>query len=197
MPKLLDITLSENKKIYTSRELANMGVSYYARNKLISDGRLMHVASGVYENTEYTGPESDFYYASAVVPSGVICLMSAAVYYGLSHYRPDVVDIAIERDHKAGRISEWPPMNLVYFSEKRMKLGVVSVQEGENYFRIFDPEKTVVDILFYRNKIGIEETREILTGYLNKENRNLNLLHSYAEQLRCAKVLDTYLEVLV
>ena len=34
-------------------------------------------------------------------------------------------------------------------------------------------EKTVVDILYYRNKIGIEETREILKNYLSRTDRNL------------------------
>jgi hypothetical protein len=58
-------------------------------------------------------------------------------------------------------------------------------------------EKTVVDILFYRNKIGIEETKEVLTNYLGKKERNLNKLHRYAKILRCEKILSTYLEVLV
>ena len=47
------------------------------------------------------------------------------------------------------------------------------------------------------NKIGIEETREILKNYLSRPDRNLNTLYRYAAQLNCAKILNTYLEVLL
>ena len=58
-------------------------------------------------------------------------------------------------------------------------------------------EKTVADILFYRNKVGIEETKEVLVNYLARKERNLNKLHRYAKELRCEKILSTYLEVLL
>ena len=63
--------------------------------------------------------------------------------------------------------------------------------------RIYDIEKTVVDIVFYREKIGIEETKEVLTTYLNRSDRNLNRLIRYAELLKCGDVMKKYLEVLV
>ena len=40
------------------------------------------------------------------------------------------------------------------------------MQEGKNQFKIYDIEKTVVDIVFFREKIGIEETKEVLVNYL-------------------------------
>ena len=78
-----------------------------------------------------------------------------------------------------------------------MSLGVVKVCDGVNCFRIFDIEKTVVDIIYYRNKIGIEETREILKNYLKRKDRNVDKLYDYAKGLRCEKVVRTYLEMLL
>jgi hypothetical protein len=54
-----------------------------------------------------------------------------------------------------------------------------------------------VDIVFYREKIGIEETKEVLTTYLHRSDRNLNRLIRYAELLKCGDVMKQYLEVLV
>ena len=62
---------------------------------------------------------------------------------------------------------------------------------------MYDVEKTVVDVLYYRNKIGIEETKEILKNYLNRNDRDLVRLHRYAQELGCGKILRTYLEVLL
>lgn len=47
------------------------------------------------------------------------------------------------------------------------------------------------------NKVGIEETKEILTNYLARQDRNINKLYRYAEKLSCLKILKIYLEVLV
>lgn len=71
------------------------------------------------------------------------------------------------------------------------------MNEGENAFRIYDIEKTVVDVVYYREKVGLEETKEILVTYLRREDRNLNRLIRYARSLKCADVMEKYLEVLV
>lgn len=191
------IAISNKKRLYTTTELKGLGATYYAIKKLVDADKLVKLSSSVYETTEYNGEESDLYYAQAYVPEGVICLMSAAVFYGLSTYRPDTVDVAIERDHKAPSFPEWPSIHVVMFSKERYETGIDEIVEDDNTFRIYDIEKTVIDILFYRNKVGIEETKEILTNYLSREDRNLNKLHRYAKRLRCEKVLSTYLEVLI
>ena len=78
-----------------------------------------------------------------------------------------------------------------------MEIGVTEVRDGDNIFHIFDIEKTVVDIIYYRNKIGIEEMSEILRNYIKREDRQIDRLYDYAKRLRCEKILRTYLEVLL
>lgn len=96
------------------------------------------------------------------MPDGVICLMSAARYYGLTDYLPDAVDVAITRKKKVSTLPDWPEIRLYYFNPDRMKIGAWEIWNGENSIHIFSVEKTVVDIIYYWNKIGIEETSEIL-----------------------------------
>ena len=86
---------------------------------------------------------------------------------------------------------------MFYFDPKRISTGVVEVTEGGDSFRIFDIEKTVVDIIYYRNKIGIEETSEILHNYLRRQDRRIDRLYTYAKMLRCESIVRTYLEVLI
>lgn len=139
----------------------------------------------------------DFFSAEAYVPDGVICLMSAARYYELTNFLPDVVDVAIERKKKANTLPAWPEIKIFYFDDSRMNIGVTEVCEGDNRFHIFDIEKTVVDVIYYRNKIGIEETSEVLKNYLKRKDRKIDRLYAYAKRLRCEKVVRTYLEVLI
>ena len=88
-------------------------------------------------------------------------------------------------------------MNVHYFTDERYEQGITKVVEDKNEFQIYDIEKTVVDIVYYREKVGIEETKEILVTYLQRRDRNLNRLLKYAELLKCGKIMKQYLEVLV
>lgn len=188
---------AENKKFITTSELKDLGYSYYKIGKLEEQGILSRVNRSTYENLTYTGDENDFFSAEAFVPNGVICLMSAARYYELTNFLPDAVDVAIERKKKVKTLPEWPVIRLFYFDPSRMDLGVTEVRDGDNCFHIFDIEKTVVDIIYYRNKIGIEETAEVLRNYLKRRDRQIDRLYAYAKRLRCEKIVRTYLEVLV
>lgn len=186
-----------DKMIFSTAELKKYGFTPYRIRQLVASGMLKKLNKKYYENTAYTGDETDFLYAYAYVPDGVICLMSAAVYYNLSTYIPDAVDIAIERKAKVSTLPDSPELNINYYTADRFHTGILDVQEGKNHFRIYDIEKTVVDIVYYREKIGIAETKEILVNYLRLNNRNLNQLIRYAEKLKCSEELKTYLEVLV
>ena len=192
-----ELRLPEDQMIFSVDELKTAGFSHYKINQLVADGTLLKLNKKYYENTSYQGEESDFYYVPAYAPKGVVCLMSAASYYNLTTYRPDSIDVAIQRKAKISTMPEWPALSVYYYADDRFEMGIETVQEGKNQFKIYDIEKTVVDIVFFREKIGIEETKEILVNYLRRKDRNLNRLLRYAEMLKCGEVMKTYLEVLV
>lgn len=192
-----EVIIPDDQMIFSMQELKDKGFSYYKINQMVDQGILIKLNKRFYENTNFRGEESDFYYAYAFVPDGVVCLLSAAVYYNLSTYRTDAIDVAIPRKSRVSTLPEWPELNVCYFTDDRFDIGIETVKDGNNQFRIYDIEKTVVDIVYYREKIGIEETKEVLTTYLHRRDRNLNRLIRYAEMLKCGDVMKNYLEVLV
>lgn len=187
----------DDQKFFSVQDLKNKGLSQYKIRNLVNEGKLIKLNKSYYENADYSGEESDFYYVSAYAPKGVVCLLSAAVYYHLTTFIPDAVEVAIPRKAKISTIPAWPPMKIHYYTDDRYKLGTLTVREDKNEFRIYDIEKTVVDIVFYREKVGIEETREILINYLKRKERDLNRLLKYAELMKCDKVLRHYLEMFI
>lgn len=187
----------EDQMIISIDELKTAGFSHYKINQLVEKGTLLKLNRKYYENTGYQGEESDFFYVPAYTSKGVVCLMSAASYYNLTTCRPDSIDVAIQRKGKISTMPDWPVLTVHYYADDRFEMGVETVQKGRNQFKIYDIEKTVVDIVFFRETVGIEETKEILIQYLRKKDRNLNRLLRYAELLKCGAVMKTYLEVLV
>lgn len=69
-------------------------------------------------------------------------------------------------------------MKIHYFADERYQLGKIIIKN-------------------YKEKVGIEETKEILLSYLQRRDRNLNRLLKYAKKMKCEKIIRQYLEVLV
>ena len=193
----MTMTIPADRHYLLVSDLLSAGYSYYKINKLVEEGKLIKLNNKTYENTTYSGETSDFEAVFAYTPRGIICMMTAARSYGLTTFLPEAVDIAIERNMKVSTLPDWPNINIWYFPEKRYSSGITSITDTVGKYPIYDMEKTVIDILYYRNRVGIEETKEILKNYLARADRNLIQLRRYAEALGCGKILRTYLEVLL
>ena len=192
----MENTVFESRFI-TLNDLKERGLSYYKIDKLVKQGKLTKINRNTYENEDYKGDYNDFIFASAYVPDGVICEYSAAFHYRLSNYLPPYIDVAIDRDKKVSTLPKGPTIELRYYSKKRMNIGVIEIVEDGNSYKIFDVEKTVVDMLSFRNKVTIEDATTVLKKYLERRDRDLNKLYKYAKELRCEKILRTYLEALL
>lgn len=192
-----EFSLPANQHFFSVQQLKKMGYTYYYINKMVEKGMLTKINKSTYENMEFEGESSDYSYLNIVAPNAVVCLMSAARFYNLTTYLPDTIDVAIESSMKISTLPEWPDFRVYYFSKERYEKGITTANDGTVDFKIYDMEKTVADILGYRNKLGIEETKEVLHSYLGKKERNLNKLHRYAANLGVEPILRTYLEVLL
>lgn len=186
------------EKQYISRDvLYDEGFSPYLIRKLVDSGELIPVNRRFFKNPDYEGTQSDFSSVSIYAEKGVVCLISAAVYHGLSNERPNRVDVALPRGTRIPEGPEWPVMQFYLFSGDRYSTGIEEVTEENRRFFIYDKEKTVCDALFYRNKLGFEPAAEILKNYMNRNDRDINKLMKYAEKLRSGNLLRSYLEVMV
>ena len=191
----MDIYSLEDKYIQAGT-LKDSGYSHYKINKLVEQNVLRKINNSTYENLLYKGEENDFYNAQAYIPKGVICLLTAARYYDLTNYMPSNIDVAIGRKDRVSTLPDWPPVSLHYFTDLRYKTGIINEKDNGLEFRIYDIEKTVADCIYYRNKVGIEETSEILKNYLKRKDRNIDKLYRYAKELKCEATLRIYLEVI-
>jgi len=186
-----------DRKFVRSSELLHENLSYYMINRFVRDGLLKKINGNTYENLAYTGNESDYLYVSGYIETGIVCLMSAAVFHGLSTVRPHQVEVGIPQKGKIRKLPQWPAIGIFYFENQRYESGVQTVQIDGGSFKVYDREKTVCDLLTYRNKYGLEDCISVLKAYLRREDRDLNKLIRYAEKLKSYHVLSKYLEALL
>ena len=129
-----------------------------------------------------------------IVPGGILCLYSAWNFYRMTTQIPSAYYIAINRDRKVV-VPDFPDIQLVYQNANILSIGCTEIQIQDFKICIYNKERCVCDAIKYRNKIGIDVMAEVLSSYLKDSGRNIELLRTYAEQLRVLTSLRRYLEI--
>lgn len=191
------IDIFKEKPFYTKPNLDDMGFSWYQIKKLVEQGILEKLNSHVYESKVYEDIVNDFNYVYAYIPDGVICQLSAANYYGYTNFMPRQIDVAIPHEKKINKLPDYPVIKLYYPKGNRYSSEIVEINNDIDHFKIYSKEKTVCDILNNKTKIEAEEIKNVLTGYLSDSKRDINKLYKLSVELKCDKVLRTYMEVLL
>jgi hypothetical protein len=87
----------------------------------------------------------------------------------------------------------------VYFVKRDLySLGLITLNSPFGHeIKTFNLERTVCDVLRSRNQIDIQFMDEALKRYVSKNERNIDLLYTYARQFRIQKIVRQYIEVLL
>lgn len=129
-------------------------------------------------------------------PQGVICLLSALQYHGLTTQSPFEVWLAIGESSKIPRISS-VQLRIARFSQASLTAGVETHAVSGAELRVFSAAKTVADCFKYRNKIGVDVAVEALRDYLRRRKGSIDDLVTYGRVCRVERLMEPYLEALL
>lgn len=191
--------LSEAKRngVVLAREVLRRGIHTQTLTRLVAEGRLERVSRGVYAwpDPDVTEHHS-LVLASAAVPNGVVCLVSALVFHGIGTQLPHEVWLALDR--RARKPSAWAvPMRVVRFSGPALTFGVEEHHLEAKTVRVYSLAKTVADCFKYRNKIGLDVAVEALRESLADGRLTPADLVPAARVCRVERIIRPYLEALV
>jgi predicted transcriptional regulator of viral defense system len=148
-----------------SRDLESRGASRVAIRRMVDKGELRQLSRGLYAASAFEpGEHHGLAAASALVPGGVVCLLSSLLFHGLSAHAPLEVWLAIDRKARKPAVTD-PPLKIVRFSPASMREGVEKHDLEGVAVRMTSASRTVADCFKYRNKIGIEVALEALRAY--------------------------------
>ena len=183
-------TLQQQGGFITTGEVKSRG-EYEQLRHAAEEGILVRIRKGVYAETSALA--NNMIDVERIVPRGVLCLYSAFSHHGLSTQVPSSTCIAIDARRKV-RLPDYPIIDLYYWKKEYLEFGIMQKEISGYDVLITDLERTVCDAVKYRNKIGLDVCGEVIDSYLKKDNRNISLLHEYAQKLRVKNILTTYLE---
>lgn len=182
--------------LLTMSEALAIGIHRRELYALRDKGDLEVVARGLYRLA--TTPElslPDFIPIAKKAPQSVICLISALAYHEISTQIPHFVYVALPSKAHKPKISH-PPMRYFWYTETLLTTGVETHTVDSCTFKIFNIEKTLVDCIKFRSKIGMDVVLEAFKMYWKKGKTNLDKLLEYAKVFRVEKILKPILEAI-
>ncbi|MFQ5752540.1 MAG: type IV toxin-antitoxin system AbiEi family antitoxin domain-containing protein, partial [bacterium] len=178
-------------------EALKLGIHRRELYKLRDTGKLEVISRGLYRLTEMPEPSlPDFIPVAKKIPEGVICLISALGFHEITTQIPHFVYVALPQKAHKPEISH-PPMRYFWYSEKLLNTGVEEHQIDGCFVKIFDVEKTLVDCVKFRNKIGMDVVLEALKMYWRRGGTKIDKLFDYAKLFRVTKILQPIMETIV
>ena len=188
------IEIVKKMGIIRPRDLDAYGISREYLIRLSRQGRLEKLGRGLYQMPQADITENhSLAEACKKVPNGIICLLSALRFHGLTTQLPFEVWLAIDRKARIPKM-EGLKLRISRLSKETRGVGIEEhVIEGVKV-KVFSPAKTVVDCFKYRNKIGLDVALEAFRDCRRQRKCKNNELWHYAKLLRVSNVMRPYLE---
>jgi len=184
----------ENNGILRTAQAKKLGIDEVILMQMCEEGLLVKESRGLYRLAELPPLSNpDFVKVAILIPRSIICLISALDFYHFTTQVPYKVNIALPREIKAPRI-EYPPLDIVYLSEKAYLAGIEEYILDGVSVRIYSSEKTIADCFKFRNKIGLDVALEALKEYLRQPDRDIPKILEFAKIDRVEKIIRPYLQ---
>lgn len=165
--------------------------------EMVEAGMVRRISRGVYQlaHTDAT-TDPDLAIVAVKAPRGVVCLISALAFHGLTTQIPHHVDLALPPGARSPKLGH-PPIQVYRFGGRSMTDGVEKHNLGGRSVRIFCPAKSVADCFKFRNKLGLDVAVEALRACLRERQANVAEIMRFAEIDRVTKVMRPYIEAVV
>jgi predicted transcriptional regulator of viral defense system len=179
----------------TSAELIAGGARWEDLYRLRDLGALVELSRGVYRVMDSRATAHlDLVAVCRRAPGAMVCLNSAASFWDLTDEMPDSVHIAVPRGTHRPQIA-YPPTRVHTFAPGTFSLGRVEQQvESGEMITISSRERTVVDLMRLRSRVGRDVALSALRRYLQGRNAKPGELLALARELRGGRAMADAME---
>ena len=191
------VSLARRLGVLRAADLEEHGIPRVYLTRLVAEGVLERPSRGVYVLADADVTEHhSLAEACRRVPHGVVCLLSALRFHGLTTQSPFEVWLAIDRKARRPKV-DYPPLRIVRFSGSDLAAGVATHEVEGVTVKVTGPARTVADCFAYRNTVGIDVALEALRDCLRLKQATPDDLYRVAKARRMANVMRPYLEATI
>ncbi len=189
---VLDLVAAQG--ILRPADLQGTGIARSALQRLERQGRLVRMGRGLYALAGADlGEGASIAAVGRRVPNGVVCLLSALRFHGMTTENPSEIWLAIDRKDRRPVIAGLS-LRVVRFSSALLSVGVETHVIDGVEVRITNQARTVADCFKYRSKVGLDVALAALRSYVQDRKGSADDLWQAAVMCRVANVMRPYLE---
>jgi predicted transcriptional regulator of viral defense system len=180
--------------IVTTGQVSSAGISKWSLSKLEKERKLYKVGRGIYVTED--GWVDEFYLAQIRFSKGIFSHETALYMHGFSDRIPLVLNMTFPfgtnvTPIKAASIRP-------YIVRKYYDVGISTIKtETGHCIRLYDMERTLVDLVSTRYDGDIEQVVPAFQRYSRSKGKQINRLMDYAKLFNVEKKIRTYMEVLL
>lgn len=187
--------LAHDRSFITAHEARERGIADKYLQRLAARGEIERVGRGVYAVRAFDAvtEHTSLVEACLKVPGGVVCLLSALRFHGLTTQLPHEVWLAVRERAYVPRV-DYPPLRVSRFGGASWAYGVEPHAAEGQTVRVYGVAKTVADCFKYRNTVGTDVAIEALTDAWRRRRVTMDALWEAAQVNRVTNVIRPYLE---
>lgn len=179
MPELASLPAT-----FTTSTALGRGVHPRQLYRWRDDGHVVELSRGVFRQAD--APPASFPDLLAVAlrsAIAIVCCRTAAAIHDLSDEIASSVQIAVPTSHRPPRIA-YPPTEVFRFDAANFELGLSRVEAApDEWVRIYDPARTVIDLMRLRGRFGEPLALAALQRYLRRRDARPPQLLAMAARL--------------
>ena len=183
-----------NGYLRTSQVVEN-GISKPTLAEFVKVRNMGRVAQGVYL-AEDAWPD-ELYLLSLSNRRIVFSHETALMLHGLMEREPKFTSVTVKTGYNASHLRK-KGIRVYQVKPDLALLGMANVQTNfGNMIRAYDMERTICDILRYKESLDVQVFRYAMREYMASDRKNLNHLMAYAKRFQIESVVRTYTEVML
>ena len=192
--QIKEISNQNNGVIQTSVILKN-GISKPVLANFVKKYGYERISHGIYCSPDVW--EDRLYLLQLRCPKTIFSHETALYLLDMTDQEPHNYTVTVKSGYNATHLRK-DDIKVYSIKKELFDLGVMNIKTPfGNEVRIYNPERTICDLVRNRSTIEIQTFQDAIKEYMNSKDKNLHLLMVYANKFRVANVLRRYLEVLL
>mgnify|MGYP001043693233 FL=1 len=189
--------LLDAQPIVRAYELRKAGIAPETISRAVHNGQLIRISRGLYQRADSeVEPEQALAEAAKRVPKGVIAMVSALAFHGLTDQMPRQIWVAISAKDWGAPAPSYPPIRIVELRDKYMDQGIEHHRISGVDVPIFSIPKTLADLFRNRKMVDRSVAVEGLRAALDQRKATPGTIAEAAIAGDAWKIMRPYLEVL-
>ncbi len=191
----IDLIVQENDGIITTGQIIESEISKPMLYKYLKEKGFKQISHGIYAS-ENAWVDS-MYILHLRSPNSVLSHDTALYLHGLTDREPFNYSLTVKRGYNTARLKA-DGIDVYTVKEDLVALGKTALKTpfGRSV-PVYDMERTVCDLIRYRNNIEIQVLQNALKSYVKRKDKDLRKLMIYAKAFRVEGVVRQYMEVLL